>query len=104
MANKTFYIYFLRSKSGKFYVGYSSNPWERVIEHNTVQHDTFTSKHRPWKLVAVFFIGTSESQAIRIERFIKKQKTKAFIEKLTDPTFFPTGILAQLIRVPHVRD
>ena len=104
MSSDTFYIYFLKSKSGKYYIGYSSNPWKRVSEHNTVPYNTFTSKHRPWDLVAVFFIGRSESEAIKIERLIKKQKTKAFIEKLIDPAFVPTGIFAIFFRVPHVRD
>jgi len=38
-----------------------------------------------------------------IEKFIKKQKSRTLIEKLiTGGEFF--GILAQLVRVPHVRD
>ena|ERR1700736_3907296 len=100
-----YYLYILHSsKAKKYYVGYSANPWKRVTEHNTTQHNTFTSKHRPWELAAVFMIGDSETEAIRIERFIKKQKSKALIRKLVDLAVLPTGLLSQLVRVPHMRD
>ena len=80
------------------------DPWKRVIEHNTTPHNTFTSKHRPWELIAVFKVSSLEAEAMRIERFIKKQKSQTLIRKLIDPTVFPTGLLAKLVRVPHVRD
>ena len=100
-----FYIYILQSqKSSHFYCGYSDDPWRRVIEHNTKPFNTYTSKYRPWSLAAVFECGEEESDAIRIERFIKKQKSRKLIEKLIERSFIPTGVLAQLVRVPHVRD
>ena len=100
-----YYIYILHSSdSEKYYCGYSNDPWRRIIEHNTKPFNTYTSKHRPWILKAVFECSDLEEEAIKIERFIKKQKSKAFIEKLIDPTFIPTGGLVQLVRVPHVRD
>jgi len=100
-----FYIYILHSiSSDKYYVGYSTDPVRRVIEHNTKPFTTFTSKYRPWDLIVYFNCGIEESVAIKLERFIKKQKSKKFIEKLCDPTFKPEGFLALLVRVPHVRD
>ncbi|TMI72598.1 MAG: GIY-YIG nuclease family protein [Bacteroidetes bacterium] len=100
-----YYIYIIQSaKSNKFYVGYSTDPCRRVIEHNTKPFNTFTSKYRPWNLVAVFLVGPTERDAIRLERFIKKNKSISLIRKLTDSSFMPTGALAQLVRVPHVRD
>ena len=100
-----YYLYILQSKkSGNYYVGYSKDPWRRLQEHNTVDRDTFTSKHQPWSLKAVFEVGTNEGEALKIERFIKKQKSRVLLEKLTDPEFFPIRLLAQLVRVPHVRD
>jgi putative endonuclease len=100
-----YYIYILYSiVSNRYYVGYSSNPWNRLIEHNNDLHNTYTSKHRPWELKSVFLVGTVESLAMKIEKLIKKQKSRTLIEKLLDPTFIPDGQLAQLVRVPHVRD
>ncbi len=97
-----FYIYILHSENaGKFYVGYSQDPWKRLIEHNTVEHLTYTSKYRPWQLKAVFYVGENESEAIKMERFIKKQKSRVLLENLINPKFQPSEKLAQLVRVPH---
>ena len=98
------YIYILNSiKSNISYIGYSEDPWQRLIQHNTKEEGTFSSKHKPWELKAVFEAGT-KSDAVTLERFIKKQKSKTLMEKLLNPEFIPEGKLAQLVRVPHVRD
>src|SRR5258708_4183415 len=100
-----FYIYILYSGSSDLhYVGYTSDPWRRVIEHNSKEFTTFTSKHRPWELKSVFECSLNENEAIRMERFIKKQKSRRFLELLCQPAFIPTGLLAQLVRVPQLRD
>jgi putative endonuclease len=99
-----FYIYILQSlTSSNYYVGYSSNPFKRLEQHNTKPAGTYTSKHLPWKLMAVFK-SPSKEIAIKLERFIKRQKSKSLIEKLCDPDFVPSGELAQSVRVPHLRD
>ena len=101
----TYYIYILHSISiDKFYVGYSSDPWKRLDEH--LQNETwkYTGKAKDWELKSVFRISENESDAIRIERFIKKQKSRNLILKLIDMEFIPEGVLNQLVRVPHLRD
>ena len=86
-----FYLYILYSASSdKYYIGYSNDHERRVLEHNNSERNTFTSKYRPWILRAVFSCGTIEAEAVRIERIIEGEPL--------------TGILAQLVRVPHVRD
>ena len=100
-----YYIYILYSEKAKlYYVGYSSDPVRRLIEHNSTPFNTFTAKHRPWLLKASFECSTSESDAIKVERFIKKQKSRRLIEQLCDKNFTPTGLLAPLVRVPDVWD
>ena len=84
-------------------MGYSNDFERRLEEHNHSEHLTFTSKHRPWELKAVYSCGQDESKAVRIERFIKKQKSRNLIERLIAGGTF-IGELAQLVRVPHVRD
>ncbi|WP_462254263.1 GIY-YIG nuclease family protein [Ferruginibacter sp.] len=99
-----FYIYFLYSPSSNiYYVGYTNNYLKRLSEHNGSEKNTFTSKHRPWILKAVFECGYEESLAITIEKFIKKQKSRVLIEKIIDGMQL-IGSLAQLVRVPFLRD
>jgi len=101
----TYYIYILYSISiDRYYIGYSSNPWARLDQHLSNSKNKFTGKANDWILSAVFKISASESKAIRAERFIKKQKSRKLIEQLCSEDFIPTGYLAQLVRVPHVRD
>ena len=102
----SFFIYILYSSGAdKYYVGYTSDYEKRLNDHNTQENfNTYTSKFRPWELVAVFHAGDEEAQAIRMERFIKKQKSRRLIEQLIKVNFIPSGSLAQLVRVPHVRD
>ena len=100
-----FYIYILYSpKADKFYIGYSNDPFRRVDEHNSKPFNTFTAKHRPWIVKAVFQCSGDERVAMRIEKFIKQQKSRKLVERLIDPGFITDGALAQLVRVPHVRD
>ena len=101
-----FYIYILYSSSAdKYYVGYTSNPVQRLKEHNEQEaFNTYTSKFRPWQMAALFECGTNEDDPIGLERFIKKQKSRKLLELLCDIEFTPTAVLAQLVRVPHVRD
>ena len=99
-----YYLYILYSVSSNiYYVGYTNNYQKRLFEHNNSEHPTFTSKHRPWNLSAIYFCGNRAAVAIKIERFIKKQKSRTLIEKLINGQEL-TGVLAQLVRVPYVRD
>jgi putative endonuclease len=101
-----FYIYILYSVSAdKYYVGYTGNYHHRLHQHNyQSEFNTFTSKYRPWALKAVFEAGISERDAVKLERFIKKQKSRQLLEKLCDTDFMPSGVLAQLVSVPDFRD
>jgi putative endonuclease len=100
-----FYLYILYSiTADKYYIGHSEDPWERLAHHNTDDKTTYTAKYRPWDIAAVFEAGKTRAVALAIERFIKKQKSRTLIEQLVQPDFIPTGKLAQLVRVPHVRD
>ena len=100
-----YFIYIIYSESADlYYVGYTSDPQRRLLEHNTKPFNTFTSKHRPWVMKALFECGTSASKGINIERFIKKQKNRRLIEMLCNPDFIPVSELSQLVRVPQVRD
>jgi putative endonuclease len=99
-----YYIYIIYSESAdKYYVGYSQDYLRRLHEHNHSPRLGFTAKHRPWTLKAVFQCGYNESTAVQIERFIKRQKSRKLMETLIKGESL-TGVLAQLVRVPHLRD
>jgi len=51
-----------------------------------------------------FECGNSKTNAIRLEKFIKKQKSSKLLVQLCDNNFKPAGILAQLVKVPDIRD
>ena len=99
-----YYLYILYSSSAdKFYVGYTNDYLRRLSEHNSSDRLTFTSKHRPWVLAAAFACGELESEAMKVERFVKKKKSRKLIERIINEETLD-GILAHLVRVPHVRD
>lgn len=100
-----FYIYIIQSKgSGNFYVGHSADPWKRLDEHNTSRTDKYTGKYADWELVGVFAVSDQRSDAMAVERFIKSQKSRKFILRILSDDFIPSDKLAQLVRVPKLRD
>jgi putative endonuclease len=97
--SKMYYIYILHSQSAdKYYIGYTRDFKKRLDQHNTADQNTFTGKHIPWRLAVVFECGTDRRTAVKIEKFIKKQKSRVFIERIIEGDEF-TGILAPLVRV-----
>ena len=100
-----YFIYIIFSESiDKFYVGYSKDPWIRLQQHNSNTGDKYTGRAKDWILKAVFEVSNIEGDAIKIERFIKKQKSRKLLLLLCDVDFVPIGFLAQLVRVPNKRD
>ncbi|MDP2422748.1 MAG: GIY-YIG nuclease family protein [Bacteroidales bacterium] len=96
-----YYIYILKSESaGSYYVGHTDDPVRRLAEHNHSVHLTFTSKYRPWIMVALFECSEDRRTAQKLENFIKHQKSKSFLEKMIHSEKF-SGILAQLAKVPR---
>ena len=98
------YLYILYSpKHDKYYIGETNDILQRIQTHNSTDRNTFTAKYRPWEIVALFEIK-NRSIARQCERFIKKQKSKKFIEKIVaGEVFSQEHILAQLVRVPMPR-
>jgi putative endonuclease len=100
-----YYLYILYSESAdKYYVGHSANPWQRLEQHLSNSGDKYTGSYKDWKLAAVFEVSQFKGDADKIEKFIKKQKSRRLIETILKDNFIGTGILAQMVRVPHLRD
>ena len=80
-----FYTYILQSdKSGRFYIGHTSNLQERLNRHN-VGIVTATRNKGPWKIV-YFEEFDSKLEANQRELNIKKMKSRVYIEKLIQST------------------
>jgi len=99
-----YYIYVIESEStGKYYIGHTDNIERRLYEHNNSLNISYTSKYRPWKIKAVFEVSGDRGVAIKAEKFIKKQKSKIFLERICCQNKVDLP-MAQLVRVPHLRD
>ena len=76
-----FYTYILQSeKDGSFYIGSSSDPEERLLKHNR-NHQGYTARKQPWRLVWKE-VHDDKSSAIKREKFLKKQKSRSYLEDL----------------------
>jgi len=100
----TYYVYILYSKASDiYYVGQTNDVHKRLEQHNDPESHSYTSKHQPWILMKKIEVGESRGNAMKIEKFIKKQKSRTFIERvIQDPLQF--DFIAQLVRVPRTRD
>jgi putative endonuclease len=79
-----FYIYILYSKnSDKYYIGLTTDVTKRLQEHNNpYENKKYTAKHLPWEVKLFFECSDSRGDGLLIERFIKNQKSRVFLEKL----------------------
>ncbi|WP_317133053.1 GIY-YIG nuclease family protein [Flavobacterium ustbae] len=82
------YLYILYSSSSqKFYIGETSNIDERTLKHNNHSYsNSFTKIARDWEIV-LSFICENRDEALYLESFIKKMKSKIFNNKIiADPS------------------
>ena len=79
-----FYIYILHSnRSGKYYVGLTTDVTRRLEEHNNpLVFNKYTAKYIPWELKVSFECSESRGDGLIIERFIKNQKSRIFLARL----------------------
>jgi len=72
----------------KFYVGESIDPIGRVSQHNQgVYKGSSTAYAKDWELKLVLSV-VSKEDAVKVERYIKSMKSKAFIIKLISDEAF----------------
>ena len=77
------YLYIIYSQTAdKYYVGETDDPEKRLQEHIFHRYKKgFTKAAADWKLVLKFKTVNRE-QAIYLEQFIKRMKSRKFIEKI----------------------
>jgi putative endonuclease len=76
-----YFVYILQSdQDGSFYVGYTTHPELRLAQHNRGEAQ-YTSRKIPWRLVYLESCS-SKTEAIKRERFLKRQRNRSFYERL----------------------
>ncbi|TCN60776.1 GIY-YIG nuclease family protein [Flavobacterium circumlabens] len=82
------YLYILYSDSSqKFYIGETNNIENRISKHiNHYYSNSFTKIANDWKIVLTFECIDKE-EAVYLEKFIKRMKSKIFNNKvINDPS------------------
>ncbi|MET7030456.1 GIY-YIG nuclease family protein [Sediminicola luteus] len=79
------WIYILYSNSAdKYYVGETSDPGNRLKQHLDHHFKTnYTKIANDWHIKLEKEV-TSKEDAVYLERFVKRMKSRSFIEKLID--------------------
>lgn len=77
------YLYVIHSESlHKYYIDETPNVEIRLIQHNTHYFKTnFTKSADDWKL-SIKYECQNRQEALFLEKFIKRMKSKVFIEKV----------------------
>ena len=85
-----YYVYIIYSeKLNRFYTGTTNDLDKRIEQHNSKFYpNSFTCKGIPW-ILKVDFLFDNNATAYFAERFIKRMKSKTFIQKIIkDPDLF----------------
>ena len=81
------YVYILYSDSiEKYYIGYSSTPDKRLEFHNSPLNKIWSKRGQPWVLKRTFLFP-DKATALKAEKFIKRMKSKSFIERIVENGF-----------------
>ena len=89
------YVYILHSQAAdKFYIGQTPDIDTRLLFHNELSENSFTSRYRPWRLKLKILVN-NRSEAVTIERYIKNRKSKAYIRKLIQEESAVAKLLAK---------
>jgi len=77
-------VYILHSpSSGRYYVGQTQDLETRLLYHNELAENNYSSKHRPWRLVLDLPVP-SRSAAMQMEKYIKKRKSRIYVQRLIE--------------------
>jgi len=75
------YVYIIFSQNtSKYYRGYSTNPYKRLISHNK-NESNYTKNKGPWELVYIELLETKKLALVR-EKALKKYSRKQIEELL----------------------
>ncbi len=79
-----FLVYIIYSKSiDRFYIGYTSDFENRINFHNNLLNKIWTKRGQPWSKYLIIN-QLNKTQALRIERHLKKMKTRNYLIQLNE--------------------
>ena len=91
------YVYILKSLSvNRYYLGETQDAVVRLQLHNDESRGTYTSKNGPWVLKRLIEVK-SRSDGRRVERYIKKRKSKSYIIKLIEEDAAVASLLVRVL-------
>lgn len=77
---KEWFLYIAQAKTGRFYVGITVDPNERIIEHNSGKGSRFAVQQGPFKLIYISQPFPNKSQArkreIQVKGWTREKKIK----------------------------
>ena len=79
-----YYIYILKNKQGKLYIGFSTDLKLRLQKHNSGSVKS-TKPYRPWKLI-FYEAYISKIDAKRREQYLKTAKGRTTIKTMLKDT------------------
>ncbi len=90
------FLYILYSQNiDRYYIGESINPENRLQQHNTHHFKSnYTKAANDWKIVLTYTCQNKQD-ALYLEKFIKRMKSKKFIEKIIKNTLILNDILSK---------
>ena len=100
-----FYIYIIYSENAdKHYVGHTNDPLRRLKEHNEDIKNSFTSHYRPWVMKKYFPVSESRGEAKQIENYLKRLKSRVYIERLINSPEEFDSMVKRVRAIPTCRD
>jgi len=90
-------VYIIYSeKLNKFYIGKSENFPQRLIIHNSDENEKWSKAGRPW-IEYLVIECLNFKQAGKIERYIKAQKSKKYIQQLKEKPAYIENLLNRFL-------
>jgi len=68
-----YYVYIIRSREGRYYIGSTENVEERLKQHNSKAYRGWTDRYNDWVVVHMESFATRTEALVR-EKQIKKMK------------------------------
>ena len=84
MEAEYYYVYILYSSThDKYYIGQTSDLETRMLFHNELSENSFTSRYRPWELKKAIPVQ-GRRMARKMENYIKNRRSRNYVKSLIE--------------------